>query len=240
MPRLSCVLLLPLVACSASPSDVSAQLAPEVISSLDGTLTVHAAALADKDPATNEAIEITVDYKDRNGVAHTIAPVDGTTDDKGTFDATLTGFTFDGIGTVKVQLLSGAAGSAPLMSGGNPIEADATFSVLDRTPPTVTIMPPASTQVHVNGNATISVHATDEIGIGQVVFQTSGDTGGGGGNGNGRSAVVASGAADTTINFDVQVSQNATIGSMITLYALASDLSGNEQAAAPVVLTVVQ
>ena len=236
-----------LAACTATTDDVVVQLAPEVISSIDGTLSVRATALAQRAPGEKgQTIEMSVVYQDRNGIAHDIAPIDGTTDDKGVVDATFTGLTFDGTGTVTATLLSGGSGSNPVMAGGMPVAAEASFAVLDRSPPKVEIVPPTGNLLHVNTDATIQVHVTDEIGVSEVVFETTAIANGGGGGGNNnnngrqRSTVVASGSMDSMVSFDVAVSQNATVGTMVTLYALASDLSGNEAAAVPVVVTVAQ
>src|SRR5512140_2371013 len=64
-----------IVACSASTNDVEITLAPDVVSSLDGTLAVHAIVLGDREPMSGVSVDITVDYKDRKGVAHAIDPV---------------------------------------------------------------------------------------------------------------------------------------------------------------------
>ena len=234
-----------LAACTATTDDVVVQLAPEVISSIDGTLSVRATALAQRDPGDKgQTIEMSVVYQDRNGIAHDIAPIDGTTDDKGVVEGTFTGLTFDGTGTVTATLLSGGSGSNPVMAGGMPVAAEASFAVLDRSPPKIEIVPPMGDLLHVNTDATIQVHVTDEIGVSEVVFETTAIANGGGGgnnnNGRQRSTVVASGSMDSMVSFDVAVSQNATVGTMVTLYALASDLSGNEAAAVPVVVTVAQ
>ncbi len=237
------LLALPLIACSTDTNDVTIDLAPQVISSLDGSLGVHAEVLADRDPTSGKTVAISVDYKDRNGNAHTIAPVTGKTDQTGALDVTLTGLTWDGTGTVTAQVLSGGDGSAPKMVHGQPLETSATFAVLDRTPPTIAIQPPANNQIHRATDTTIQVHVQDEIGVSQVYFEASGNalTNGGGGNGTrARSTVVASGTTDAMVSFDIVTSDTATVGSTITLYALASDLSGNQAAAAQVTLTVVQ
>jgi hypothetical protein len=204
--------------CAASTNDVLVTVAPEVISSLDGTAAVHVIVLADRDPVAKKPVAITADYTDRNGGAHAITEVDGITDAKGAFDATLTGLMWDGTGTVTV-----ASGK---------VTGDATFAVLDRTPPKATISPPATARV--GQDTTAMVHATDEIGVSQVIFETdSGIT-------RGRSTIIASGASDATIAFDFAIPDTVTVGSTITLYALAADLSGNEGAAQPVTVTVTQ
>ena len=106
--------------------------------------------------------------------------------------------------------------------------------MLDRTPPTVSITPPPSDTIRIGNDVTVEVHVTDEIGVSQVFFETSGD-----GFNRDRGTVVASGSTDATVSFDFQVRDSAAVGSTITLYALAADLSGNQAAAEPVTLTVV-
>lgn len=227
----SCVLLV--AACGPETNAVTVELAPDVISSLDGTLAVHATAFADREPAEGESVEIAVDYTDRNGVAHPIEAATGTSDAAGRFEAILTGFGFDGTGTATARLM---AGNEPLLVNGNPVEASATFAVLDRTPPTVTITPPANNQIVRGNDIRIDVHVTDEIGISQVFFEANEANG----NNRDRGTVVASGATDATVSFDFQVGDGVAIGSTITLFALAADLSGNQGAATPVMVTVAQ
>jgi len=203
------------------------QLAPEVISSIDGTLSVHALALNDRDPISKgKAIDLTVAYTDRNGTAHMIAPISGTTDERGAFDAKFAGLTWDGTGTVTASVLGGKA------------TGEATFAVLDRTPPKLTIIPPANNQVRVNMTTTINVHVTDEIGVSEVFLESS--AAGGGGNGNRqRSTIVASGSTDVMVPFDYQFN-DTQVGQMVTLYALGTDLSGNQAAAPSITVMVVQ
>jgi hypothetical protein len=221
--KLRLFMLLPLVGCAADANDVIVTLQPEVISSQDGTLQVHAVVLGDNAPKEAQAVNIAVDYTDRNGTAHMIAPFDGKTDKSGAVDASFMGLSWDGTGTVTVQVgTKGPSGAA-------------TFAVLDRTPPKATIMPPASARI--GQDTTVSVHVTDEIGISQVWFETSSTAGGNGQRQ--RSTVVASGSTDATISFDLAI-PNVQVGTTFTLYALAEDLSGNQAAAAPVTVTVTQ
>lgn len=203
-------------ACASEPNDIQLSLAPDIISSLDGTLAVRAVVLADRDPVPLEPVEVVVAYTDRAGTAHTIAPVSGDTDDKGVFETTLTGFTWDGNGTVTV---SGAG-----------FEGSASFAVLDRTPPKVTIMAPDPASVRRGQDIRVEVHATDEIGISQVFFGTS--------ERSRDRSLIASGAGDVTLDFDFQVPDIAE-GATVTLFALAEDLSGNQGAAEPITVTVV-
>jgi len=230
--RLACCALV-LAACGPDTDTITVDLAPDVISSLDGTLAVRAATFAERTPAEGESIEITVDYTDRNGVAHAIEAVQGTSDAAGRFETSLAGFSFDGTGVVTARILNG---SEPLMVGGAPVEATATFAVLDRTPPTVEIVPPASNQIQRGRDIDIAVHVTDEIGISQVFFETDD----GNGNNRNRGTVVASGATDTMVTFTFQVGDQTALNSTITLFALAADLSGNQAAADPITVTVVQ
>lgn len=218
----SCLVLLCFAACTPETDGVTIELAPDVISSIDGTLAVHAIALAERQPAAGETIRLSVEYQDRHGTPHTITGAEGTTDETGAFDATLTGLTFDGTGTVTAEVV-GIEGAT----------ASATFAVLDRTPPQVTITPPANNQVRIGADVSIAVHVTDEIGVSQVFFQT------GQGFERDRGTIIASGAADTTVTFDLRVGDNAVAGQMIELFALAADLSGNEAAAEPVTVMVV-
>ncbi len=203
-------------ACATDPNEVLVALAPDIVSSLNGTLAVRATVLADRTPVASEAVEITIDYIDRGGVTHVIAPVSGSTDDKGVFEATLTGFQWDGSGTITV--------TSPLVDGS------ASFAVLDRTPPKVTITPPAASQVRRGTDLTIQVRSTDEIGVSQVYFGSSDQS-------RDRS-LIASGSTDVTTEFDFEVPDVAP-GAMVTLYALAEDLSGNQGAALPITVTVV-
>ena len=219
------VVLAPLTACT-SPNDIIVDLAPNVVSSIDGSLSVRAIAVADSDPTSGETITLTVDYTDRNGAAHVVDAIKGKTDAAGVLEATFTGLSWDGAGTVTATLGSNAK-----------VTGTATFSVLDRTPPTVTIMPPANNQVRAQQDTTIAIHVKDEIGISQVSFQTDfSNNGGGNNNNNNRGRLVASGTTDTTINFTLTAGQQT---GTVTLYALAADLSGNQAAAAPIVVTVV-
>ena len=213
-----------LAACAPDTNDVSVRLAPEVISSIDGTLSVTALVLADRQPAESETVDITVAYTDRNGTPRTIAPATGTTDAKGTFEATLTGLMWDGTGTVTAAVAGGPTGTA-------------TFAVLDRTPPKVTIIPPPASTVRANNDITVEVKITDEIGVSQVDFEWAGQFGIQ--FGRERSSVVASGSTDATLKFDIAIPDFAQVGATLTLYALGADLSGNQGAAQPVTVTVV-
>lgn len=218
-PLLRCLALCALpatTACTSGPTEVVVQLAPDVVSSLDGTLAVRAIVLGDQTPIAGEPLQLAVDYTDRSGTPHSIASISGTTDDVGSFEATFEGLTWDGHGTVTAT--------------GGGIEGAATFAVLDRTPPKVEITPPAASTVRRGSDLTVAVHATDEIGISQVFFGSTVRA-------RDRS-LVTSGASDLTLDFDFTVPDQPA-GTTFQLFALAEDLSGNQGAATPITLTVV-
>jgi hypothetical protein len=215
-PLLGLALLTFTGACAAEPNDILVSLAPDIVSSLNGTLSVRATVLGDREPVAEQALQLTLDYQDRGGTSHPIAPIDGTTDAKGVFEATVEGLTWDGSGTVIVT------------SAG--LEGSASFAVLDRTPPKVTIVPPSAPQVRRGADLRIQVHVTDEIGVSQALFGTS--------DRNRDRSLIASGATDVTLDFDFTVPDVAP-GSTVTLFALAEDLSANQGAATPITVTVV-
>lgn len=202
-------------ACTSEPTDVVVTLAPNFISSLNGSTEVQAVVLSDSDTLSDEPLEITVAYTDRNGLAHEITPATGTSDERGVVTAVLTGLTWDGGGTVTV-----AAGA---------VEGQASFAVIDRSPPRVTITVPGSGTVPRDGEVTIQVHAVDEIGISQVLFGAS--------DRSRDQNRIASGAADVTLSFDFEV-PDVNPGTTLQLFALAEDLSGNQGTAVPVTVTV--
>ena len=203
-------------ACTTPPNDVLVSLAPDIVSSLNGTLSVRTTVLGDREPVGAEPVQIAIEYQDRGGVAHPIAPIEGSTDDAGVFETTVTGLTWDGTGTVTVT--------------GAGIEGSASFAVLDRTPPKVTITPPDPARVRRGADIQVRVHVTDEIGVSQALFGSS--------DRSRDRSLIASGAGDVMLDFDFTVPDLAA-GSMVTLFALAEDLSGNQGAATPITVTVV-
>ncbi len=227
MPKpslLAILIAVPLSACSSTPNDVEVTLAPEVISSLDGTATVQVTLFHDTSATDGKPVDLTIAYTDRNGTAHAITAASGSTDKRGVYETTLTGLMWDGTGTV-----TATAGA---------VTGEATFAVLDRTPPVVTIAPATLMQ---NNDTTVMVHVTDEIGISQVSFETTGDTGGGGGGGGGGrqgTTIAIAGETDAMVPFDVGIGTQVPVGTVITMYAVASDLSGNEGVATPITATV--
>lgn len=211
-------ILTPLTACTNDITAIDIQLAPNVISSIEGKLSVAATVLREREPSPGEQVDLAIEYVDRNGTARSIAPVDGTTDDNGVFDATVTGLIWDGTGKVTASV------------GGTAVDATATFAVLDRTAPKPTIEPPPNNTVSEGNGTVVRVRATDEIGISQVWFEWTGFRGR-------QRQLITSGATDVTVEFEVDP-QNNPVGSQIMLYALAEDLSGNQGTATPITVTV--
>jgi len=220
MTHLRLGLVCVLAACAGDVDAVQVDLAPSLISSLDGSTSVAALVASGTTPLSGEAVRVTVEYIDRNGTPHDVPEVDGKTNERGVFETPLTGLAWDGIGTVTVE------------SGG--VTGTATFTVLDRTPPVVEILPP-TTDMRIGPGLPleVAVKVTDEIGISQVILDSNGTI-----NNGSRETVVASGSQDTTVTFRMAVPINAGSGPTVTLYALASDLSGNIAVATPLTLTV--
>lgn len=216
-------LALAFTACSSPPDGVLVELNPAVVSSLEGTTAVRALVVADDStPLADQAVTATIAYTDRNGATHDIAPLTGTTDAAGRFEAVITGLDWDGTGTVTVA----ATGEAD-------VSGVASFVVLDRTPPQVEILPP-TTDLHVGPGLPldVQVRVRDEIGVSRVVVEAAGELD------SQRSTVTASGTTDGTLTFRFDIPDNAAAGPTITLWAMATDLSGNRGAAEAVVLTV--
>ena len=218
---LSTCVSLALLGCD-QPNNVLVTVSPEVVSSLDGIARVRAVVMSDAEPMPEQPLSLSVDYTDRNGAPHAIAPISGSTDGRGGFEAEISGLDWDGAGTVTVAV-----------TGVIDVAAVATFAVIDRTPPSVSITPPTlSRHVTQGQDFTVPVRVQDEIGVSEVFLEASGQLD------RLRSTVVASGSADATVDFELSVPDNAQVGGTITLYALAGDLSGNLAAGTPVVLTV--
>lgn len=225
--RLALALSIPLsfvslAACGNDPNNVLVTLAPDVVSSLDGVASVRAVVMSDAEPLPETAVTVTVAYTDRGGAAHEIAPLTGVTDERGAFAGDITGLTWDGTGLVTVSV-----DGAPTIAG------EAPFAVIDRTPPQVSITAPTLTRHVVQGqDFRVPVHVQDEIGVSEIWLEAAGELD------RLRSTVVASGSADATVEFELSVPDGAAPGGTITLYALAGDLSGNQAAAEPIMLTV--
>lgn len=214
------------------PDAVRLTLAPDLISSQDGTTHITATVLQAGAPLVGFDVALTIDYVDRNSVIRPIAGTTQKTGKTGSFEFIATGLKWQGAGTVHAAVLDGAG--QPLRGpGGAPIVADASFSVLDLTPPVVTILPPTSDlKIGPGLPLEIQVSASDEIGVSQIVVQLAGEATGQG------TQLIASGTTSGLGTFEFSVPDTALSGPNITVYAMASDLSGNLTAAAPVILTV--
>ncbi len=213
------------------PDGIVVELAPDVISSNEGTIHVRSVVLEGTSARQGELVLLEVSYADRNGVDHVIESVTGESDERGAVEVIFDGFTFEGGGTIRATVLEG---DQPLLDDeDSPLSAVASFSVLDLSPPSVTILPPTSDLVVGAGfPVQVAIEVADEIGISEVFFEVDGEVN------RQRSTVVASGETSATVRFDFDVPRDALAGPTITLYALAADLSGNLMAAEPVVLTV--
>jgi DNA-binding beta-propeller fold protein YncE len=205
-----------------APDGIFIELAPDLISSAEGTMRVRALVVGEQRSLSGESVRFDVAYTDRNGDEHVIEAVTGETDKRGSFETVLSGFDFEGMGSVSATLVD-----------DEQVSAEAVFSVLDETPPTVLIQPPTADSVIGTGfPLEVIVDVADEIGIGDVQVEVTGELV------QQVSTVVASGEKTATVRFDFEVPQNAAAGPSITLHATAVDLSGNITAAEPVVVTV--
>ena len=106
------------------------------------------------------------------------------------------------------------------------VDRTATFTVLDRTPPKIEILPP-TTDNHVGPGpaARRPGHVTDEIGVGRVVIDAHRDDPGHAHRPWSRRR------AGHDAHVPPEHPAGAVTGPTVTLYALASDLSGNLAAA---------
>lgn len=222
------------VGCGPGPNRIELSLAPDLIASTIGTLGATATVYSNKDTTSGFSVAFDVAYKDRNGMPHNIAAISDITDVAGQANASFAGLIFEGSGTVTAKVLDNQ-GAAILDDLKQPLQTTASFGVLDLSPPQVTITSPANgAHFAMNTQYTITVRATDEIGVSQVYTQTSRSNSGNGGNGS--SSRIASGASDVTAKFDADTGGNAT--NTITIYAMAADMSGNLGVATPVVISV--
>ena len=201
-PSFACCLTL-VAACAGDPSIIYIELSPSVISSLDGTTTVTA-LISDVEPLLGPE-RISTAYRDRNGTPHEVAPVEGTTDARGVIERPSRA-SWDGVGTVTVE--------------ASAAESVATFSVLDRTPPRIEILPP-TTDGRPDPAAARRAGASDRRDRrqrGHARYQRPDP---------GERALhrACSGAPDTTLTFRMSIPTNAQPGPTIELQALASDLA---------------
>lgn len=225
------------IGCGAPPPDrVNLALAPDVISSESGALAVEAHVLAGETLLEGWTVKLHVDYADRNDAMHAVDDVSDKSDGTGRVLGTFSGLKWEGAGTVTASLLD-KAGNPALDSKKNPIMTRSTFAVLDESPPVVTITSPTAGAVVSRNNGTMNVNimATDEIGVSQVYVQVATATGNT--NLDRTRSTIATGAATASGQFGFDVG-NVNVGTMVTIYAMAADLSGNLGVAAPITVTV--
>lgn len=218
----------------AKPDAVQVELAPDVVSSLEGTLSVHARVVDAATALRERPVRLTIEYVDRNGIARAVAGSSAAlvmTDRTGVADHVFSGLLWEGSGTVRAEVLD-AEGQPFIGREGTAVTGEATFSVVDQTPPVVTIISVFENKVGPNLPVDIQVQAQDEIGISQIYFEVAGEAQ------DSDSSLVASGATNGTVTFSFDVPGGAIPGPTIVVYAMAADLSGNLSAATPVTLTV--
>ena len=219
------------VGCGSSPDRVEVVAAPDVVSSQSGTLTAKAAVFGGSASIANASVLLHVDYTDRNGTAHQVQDQTVKTNDGGEYEAVFQGFTWEGVGTITASVLDDK-GQPFNDSQKQPITNKATFSVLDLSPPIVTITTPtAGSTVGSAQNGfqfTVTITATDEIGVSQTFFQAVSGQGGNLNLNRTGSRINGSGSTSVTTDYEVnQGGQDLKAGDTITLTAMAVDLSGN-------------
>lgn len=225
-----------------TPDHVSLTLAPAIVSSQSGSLVAEATVVDGLQLLEGWSVLLHVDYSDRNGIAHMVSDVTAKSDNIGGVSATFKGLGWEGPGTITASVLD-AKGMPALDPKKNPVTTSETFSVLDESPPTVMITAPAMNAVIPrdmtrNGSApfTVTVAATDEIGVSQIFVQVVTA------NGNTnldrtRSTIVASGTTNTTASFGFDgrdTQQNTTA----TIYAMAADMTGNLAVSTPITISI--
>ncbi len=225
------------IGCGPPPPDrVKLMLAPDVISSESGTLKAQANVLAGDTQLDGWTVKLHVDYQDRNDAMHAVDDAMDKSDNTGLVVGTFTGLKWEGAGTVTASLLD-KAGNPALDTKKNPITSQATFSVTDESPPVVMITSPAigATVSRANGTMTVNVSATDEIGVSQVYVQVA--TSMSNTNLDRTRSTIATGSTSVTGQFGFDTG-NVNAGTMVTIYAMAADMSGNLGVATPVTVTL--
>ena len=69
-----------LAGCTGDADNIELKLAPDLISSLDGTTTLTALVAAGTTPLSDQDVKVSIVYTDRNGTPHDIAPITGKTE----------------------------------------------------------------------------------------------------------------------------------------------------------------
>lgn len=224
------------IGCGQPPPDrVNVALAPEVISSESGVLAVEATVLDGNNQLKDWTVKLHADYTDRNGMAHMLDDVAGKSDGTGRVLGSFAGLKWEGAGMLTASVVD-PAGNPALDPAKNPITAQATFSVLDESPPVLTITSPASGASMPRGNGlTVTVTGADEIGVSQLYVQVA--TANGNTNLDRTRSTIATGSTSVTGQFGFDTG-NVTAGTMVTIYAMGADMSNNLGVAAPVTITL--
>lgn len=224
------------IGCGApSPDRVKLQLAPDVVSSESGIVAAQAVVLAGDTELKGWTVKLHADYADRNNTMHALDDATAKSDDTGLVAGAFSGLKWEGSGTLTASVLD-AAGNPALDAKKAAITAQATFSVLDESPPTLMITSPAGGATLPRGNGlAIDVSASDEIGVSQVYVQVA--TANGNTNLDRTRSTIATGstAVNGTFDFDTGNLQTTT---MVTIYAMAADMSGNLGVATPITITL--
>ena len=225
------------IGCGAPPPDrVTVALAPDVISSESGALAAQAKVLNGNTELSGWTVKLHTDYIDRNNMMHAVDDASNKSDATGLVQGAFNGLKWEGAGTVTASVLDASGNPALDSKTKMPITAEATFSVVDESPPVVTITSPANgAVVKLGTNLDIQISATDEIGVSQIYVQAATT------NGNTQldrtRSTIATGSttASGTFGFDTGNLQTAT---SVTIYAMAADMSNNLGVAMPVTINL--
>ncbi|MGZ3426731.1 MAG: hypothetical protein ACXVCV_08795 [Polyangia bacterium] len=210
-------------------------LAPDVIGSGSGALAAVATVLNGNTELKGWTVKLHVDYADRNAAMHAIDDATDKSDGTGRVESAFTGLKWEGAGTLTASVLD-AAGNPALDDKKQAVTAQATFSVLDESPPTLTITSPASGASIPRGNGlNVTVTSNDEIGVSQIYVQVA--TANGNTNLDRTRTTIATGATSVTgqFGFDTGTLQTAT---SVTIYAMSADMSNNLGVATPITVNV--
>lgn len=169
--------------------------------------------------AQGQPLRLTLKCVDRYGTQQPDQLVSGETGPSGVFQADFQGLPLQGKGLVTAEVL-----------GVDPaITTSASFLLFDVKAPTVAIQ---ATPVGPGLPTEVRVSFSDEIGISSVTLQATGALDGT------FSRVLAAGTKQGSLTFSFDIPLTVSNGDTLTLYALATDLSGNMTTAVPVTVPV--
>lgn len=235
MRRLALLCALGVVGCGApAPDRVTVALQPDVISSESGVLAARATVLHGDTVLDGWTVTLHADYTDRNDMVHAVDDASSKSSIVGIVDGAFNGLKWEGAGTVTASVLDAAGAPALDAKTKMPITAQATFSVVDESPPVVMITSPANGATVTRGaNLEIQISATDEIGVSQIYVQAA--TANGNTQLDRTRSTIATGSTSVSgsFGFDTGNIQTAT---SVTIYAMAADMSNNLGVAMPVTI----